>query len=434
MDTKARYIAKVLRDHGYQAVYAGGVVRDKLLGKESHDIDIATSATPDQVEALFEKTIPVGKAFGVVRVLIDGDEFEVATFRSDFGTDGRRPERVEFSSIEEDAKRRDFTINGLFYDPIDDKVIDYVGGKGDLEKGVIRFIGDPEARIAEDRLRILRGIRFAVRFGFEIESETYAAIKKHAATVLEVSAERIQQELIKIIEIGKPRKAMELLFDSGLIKYILPEIEVIKGVPQDPIWHPEGDVLEHTIRVMEALVGESLEVQFGGLFHDVGKPMTTIVEGDRIRTPGHAKEGAAITRQVLERLKFSTKFVEYVGELVYDHMKFLSVKDMRKAAQKRFFAEEHFQDLRKIHIADQKAGSLIFDTVKLVDELYEKFQREDLKPKPFVDGRDLIAIGFTQGRAIGELKTEIYDRQLEGEFLDRDAALQFARNRFGGAI
>lgn len=433
MDRVARYIAQVLKDNGHQAVFCGGVVRDMILELPNHDVDVCTSATPDQVEALFDKTLSIGKSFGVIVVIVDGVQVEVATFRTDgIYKDGRRPESVEFSSMEEDAKRRDFTINGLFYDPIEDMVIDHVGGIRDLQKGVIRFIGDPEARIAEDRLRILRGVRFAIRFGFEIEPETLAAIKRNADKVLEVSAERIQQELIKIVELGKPRKALELLSESGILKHILPEIEALKKCKQDPVWHPEGDTLEHTIRVMENLVGESLELQFSALFHDVGKPETTIVEDGRIKSPGHAKAGAAITRQILERLKFSNKFIDYVGELVYDHMKIIHITEMRKSAQKKFFAQESYLDLRKLHIADKKAGSGDTYLIEEADELYAKFQAESLKPKPFVDGRDLIAIGFTQGRAIGALKDEIYDLQLEGILASRESALSYAKGKFEG--
>lgn len=427
----ARKIAETLKARGFQAVYAGGYVRDMLLGLESHDIDIATDARPEDVEEIFERTIPVGKSFGVVRVLEELVEFEIATFRTDgIYTDGRRPDSVEFSSIEEDAKRRDFTINGLFYDPIEDKVLDFVGGKADLEKGIVRFIGDPEERIEEDRLRILRGIRFAVRFGFEIEKETFAAIKRNAYRISDVSMERIQQELVKMVELGKPRKVIELLSESGLLREILPEIAILKGVPQDPIWHPEGDVMEHTIRVMEGLVGKSLELQFAGFFHDVGKPETTSI-GGRITTPGHAKVGAGITRAVLERLKFPTKFVEYVGELVYQHMQIINVTEMKKSKQKMFFAQDHYPDLRELHIADKMGGMGDLSELKEVDAIWERLKLESLKPEPFVSGRDLLDLGFSTGTILGILKQELYERQLEGEFPDREAALSFAKSRLG---
>ena len=296
-------ILKKLVDNGFQALYAGGYVRDKVLGlPDSGDIDIATNARPETVSRLFGQTISVGEQFGVIIVVMEGIPFEVATFRSDIGiSDGRHPAEIVFTDARSDALRRDFTINGMFYDPISDKIIDYVGGQEDLTEGIIRFIGDPEERIAEDKLRILRAIRFAVRFGFQLEKQTFKAIQSHASEIAQVSMERIQQELVKMLEIGKPRQMIELLYESRILHYILPEIEDLKDVPQDPKWHPEGDVLEHTIRVMEGLVGKSIELQLAGLFHDVGKPMSTIISEDKISTPEHAKVGADITREILER-------------------------------------------------------------------------------------------------------------------------------------
>ncbi len=430
MKTKAIRIIQVLKSHNHQAVFAGGFVRDMIMNLDSYDIDIATDATPDQVESYFKNTIPVGKKFGIVKVLIDGTEFEVATFRNDgIYLDGRRPESVSFSSIEEDAKRRDFTINSLFYDPIEDKILDYVGGQEDLTEGIIRFIGDPEERIAEDKLRILRAIRFAVRFGFQLEKQTFKAIQSHASEIAQVSMERIQQELVKMLEIGKPRQIIELLYESRILHYILPEIEDLKGVPQDPKWHPEGDVFEHTIRVMEGLVGKSIELQLTGWFHDVGKPMSTIISEGKISTPEHAKVGADITREILERLKFPSKTINYVSKLVYDHMKITSVLEMRKSRQKMFFAQENYEDLRALHIADKMGGSGDLSHLKEIDELKAKYELESLRPVPFVTGRDLIQLGYTSGRVLGDLKTEIYERQLEGEFKDKSEAIEFAKMR-----
>ena len=305
MEKQAIQIIETLKSNGFQAVFAGGYVRDMLLVAKSGDIDIATNALPEQVESLFEKTVPVGKAFGVIVVVIDNFEFEVATFRNDGQySDGRRPDSVEFSSIEEDAKRRDFTINGLFYDPVDAKVLDFVNGESDIKAGIVRFIGDAEARIAEDKLRLLRGVRFALRFDFDLEQASYEAIKKNAEQVSLVSKERIMAELVKMMKLEKPRRMFELLFDTGLIHYVLPDIEALQGVEQDPNWHPEGDVLEHTIRVMGHLKGESLEVQFAGMFHDVSKPETAEKIDGRITNREHARIGAKKTREILEALKF----------------------------------------------------------------------------------------------------------------------------------
>ena len=434
METKAIQVARVLQANGHEAVFAGGWVRDMVMGVPCNDIDIATSATPDQVEALFEKTIPVGKSFGVVRVIFEGEEFEVATFRTDSATsDGRRPDSVEFSTMEEDAKRRDFTIGGMFFDPMKKVVIDFVGGRKDIEAGRLRFIGDPHQRIQEDKLRLLRAVRFAVRFGFEIDPESFEAICERHGEVAQVSSERIQEELVKMLKLGKPRQVVELLMATGMMGVILPEIRALKGVQQDPMWHPEGDVLEHTIRVLEGLVGEPVELQLAGLFHDVGKPETTIVEGDRVKTPGHAKAGASIARDILARLKFPKKVIEGVGELVYSHMAIISVPDMRKARQRRFLAREDFEALRKLHIADKQGGSGGTDSIDALDAVVEKFAHEEKRPTPFVDGRDLIEIGFKEGKEIGALKEELFDLQLEGSLTDRESALKFARERFEGA-
>jgi len=430
MEKQAIQIIETLKSNGFQAVFAGGYVRDMLLVAKSGDIDIATNALPEQVESLFEKTVPVGKAFGVIVVVIDNFEFEVATFRNDGQySDGRRPDSVEFSSIEEDAKRRDFTINGLFYDPVDAKVLDFVNGESDIKAGIVRFIGDAEARIAEDKLRLLRGVRFALRFDFDLEQASYEAIKKNAEQVSLVSKERIMAELVKMMKLEKPRRMFELLFDTGLIHYVLPDIEALQGVEQDPNWHPEGDVLEHTIRVMGHLKGESLEVQFAGMFHDVSKPETAEKIDGRITNREHARIGAKKTREILEALKFPKKFIEYVGELVYDHMKMLHVQGMRKAKQKRFFAQDNFSDLRALHIADEKGGFNDLSIIEYVDALKVEYEKVSLQPIPFIDGRDLIAIGFVQGKLIGAVKKEIYDLQLEGTITTKEDALEFAKNR-----
>ena len=432
MEKQAIQIVETLKANGFQAVFAGGFVRDMLLSVSSGDIDIATDALPEQVESLFEKTVAVGKSFGVIVVIVDGIEFEVCTFRNDGKySDNRHPESVEFSSIEEDAKRRDFTINGLFYDPIDGKLLDFVDGEKDLKAGIIRFIGDAEARISEDKLRILRGVRFALRFGFDLEESTYAAIKRNAKNILLVSKERIRDEIIKMVKLDKPEKMFELLFDTGLIHYVLPEIEKLKGVKQDPEWHPEGDVFCHTVKVMENLKGESLEVLFAGMFHDIGKPETFEVINGRITNREHAKIGAKKTRDILEGLKFPNKFIEYVGELVYDHMRMLNVKGMKKSKQKRFFSQDNFSDLMALHIADEKGGFNDLSIIEKVNELILEYGEQSLKPEPLIDGRDLIGIGFCQGALIGQVKTEIYDMQLEGQINTKDEALEYARNKLG---
>ena len=292
MQTQALEIVKRLRDHGYQAVYAGGCVRDMILGLTPADYDVATDALPEIVESLFEKTLPVGKNFGVIIVIIDDVQVEVATFRTDSATsDGRRPDSVVFSSMEEDAKRRDLTINGMFYDPIKEELIDCVKGHEDIHDKIIRLIGDPEARIAEDKLRMLRVVRFAAKLGFSVDSATMRTVKAHSSEIKQVSAERITEELQKILRTGNYRKAVDLLFETGLIDHILPEITAMKGCEQPVDYHPEGDVLEHTILALESLpIDASDELRMGVLLHDVGKPPTQTFE-DRIRFSGHDPTG-----------------------------------------------------------------------------------------------------------------------------------------------
>lgn len=428
MSDSALFIVKTLQDKGYTTVYAGGCVRDMLLGKEPHDIDIASNATPDEVEFLFDKTVPVGKSFGVVRVIVNNYEFEVATFRNDGNySDGRRPDSVSFSSIEDDAGRRDFTINGMFYDPIAGKVLDFVGGESDLRNSILQFIGNPNERIEEDRLRILRGIRFSIRFGFDLGEETFNAIKTNASRIHDVSQERISQELVKIIELGKPRQAMLLLDQSGLLKEILPEIYALKGVRQDPIWHPEGDTFSHTLLVMENLVGKSIELQFAGLFHDVGKPSTTVI-GDRITSRGHAQVGADMTRDILHGMKFSNTFTEAVADLVYHHMDIISMVKAKKATQKKFMSKPNYKDIRELYIADKMGSSGDLSSLEKLDSISKSFEGQSLKPAPFITGKDLIDIGFVPGKNLGNIKDAIYDKQLEGEVTSKEDAIGYAKS------
>ena len=431
MKNKAIKILKILKSHNHQAVFAGGYVRDMIMGFESHDIDIATDASPDLIESYFDKTIPIGKSFGVVRVLMDGTEFEVATFRNDGQyKDGRRPDSVSFSSMKEDAKRRDFTINGLFYDPIDDKIYDYVNGLKDIKKKIIRFIGNPEKRIQEDKLRILRALRFSIKFGFEIEKNTKKSILNHNSKILDISKERIQEEFLKMINIGQPRKMLNLLSKFKILEIIFPEISKLKDIPQDPRWHPEGTVFEHTVRVMEKLIGESMELQIAGMFHDIGKLTTTIIHTDgHISSPQHAKEGADISRRIFENLKFSNKFINYVCKLIYEHMKMITVLDMKKSTQKKFFAQENYNDLRKLHIADKLSSHLDISDLKKIDNLKQIYEKENLKPIPFINGKDLIDIGFIPGKIIGNIKKEIYNLQLEGLLTDKKSAIKYAINK-----
>lgn len=428
----AKYIIQRLKDSGYDAYVAGGACRDMVLNVKPNDIDIVTSAKPDDIESVFsdKRCLSVGKAFGVIVVIIEDIEYEIATMRIDSKiSDGRRPDSVEFTSdLELDAQRRDFTINGLFYDPISDKVIDYIGGVEDIKKGLVRFIGDPESRIQEDKLRMLRGIRFAIRFG-SVESESLKAIKKHAHEIGSVSKERIQEELVKMLKLGKPRRVIELLKETGLMQEILPEFIPMFTTEQSPEYHPEGVVSEHVILVMEHLVNEPVELQLAAFLHDIGKPLTTAVDPvtGKISSKGHAEEGAKLAKEILKRLKFSNEVVDLVYKLVYDHMKIISIEGMKKSTRKKFFAEDHFPMLLKLHEADRKGGCDRTDTLEFVKKLIKEYGKEPIKPKPFIDGKDIIFLGLNEGKEIGKVKELLYDMQLEGDLLNRESALLKAK-------
>ncbi len=431
MEQKAINIIKTLKDAGFEAVFAGGFVRDKLLNIPSHDIDIATSATPDQVEALFDKTYAVGKSFGVIIVSVEGEEFEVATFRKDSpeSSDGRHPDSVTFSSMYEDAQRRDLTINGMFYDPIEDKLMDFVGGKKDLNAGIIRLIGDPIKRIQEDKLRILRVIRFAVRFNYTIASTTFKAVKSHAAEINEVSNERIFKEIVQILKARNPRRAIDLLFKTGLITHILPEVEAMKGTEQPEDYHPEGDVLEHTIMVLENTPEDaSEELLLGALLHDVGKPPTFQRAPDRIRFNAHDVKGAVIASTILRRFKSSKECHDRVTALVGDHMKFMSVQNMRVAKLKRLFRKDYFNEHMDLHKADCLSSHGSLHNWTFLNEM--EFPPEEIKPERLVTGHDLLELGFKAGPLFREILEKIEDLQLEGEVSTREEAFEIIQKDY----
>ena len=361
LEAAARAIVHRLHDAGFTALYAGGCVRDRLLGKEPHDCDIATNAKPAEVQALFPRTVAVGAHFGVIVVLEGGHEFQVASFRADgLYIDGRHPETITFSTPEQDAQRRDFTINGLFYDPLAEKLIDYVGGQRDLEARLLRAIGNAADRFREDRLRMLRAVRFAAVLGFDIDPATWRAVCANASQIHEVSAERIREELVKIFVSPHRVRGFDLLDDSGLLHEILPEVEALKGCEQPPQFHPEGDVFKHT-RIMLGLLPSvvSVPLVLSVLFHDIGKPATYAVDPTgRIRFSGHDKLGAEMTAQIMERLRFSRAEIDATVEAVANHMVFKDVKEMRVAKLKRFMARPTFDD-ELVHRVDcQQHGML----------------------------------------------------------------------------
>lgn len=427
----ARRIVQRLRDAGHLAYYAGGCVRDRLRGQEPHDYDVATDARPEKVQALFPHTYAVGAAFGVIVVHEDGHNIEVATFRSDEAyVDGRRPTGVVFTTAREDAERRDFTVNGMFYDPLADEVIDYVGGERDLAAHVLRAIGDPEARFREDRLRMLRAVRFATVLGFEIEPATWRAVCANAKHIHQVSAERVREELVKTLVHPHRLRGFDLLDESGLLHEILPEMDALKGCTQPEQFHPEGDVFVHT-RIMLGLLPPqevSAPLVFSVLLHDIDKPTTrTVDETGRIRFNGHDKLGAETTKRIMERLRFSRVEIDATAEAVAQHMVFKDVQQMRVAKLKRFMARPHFDDEMELHRVDCTSSHGMLDNYDYVRAKREEFAHEPLIPEPLITGHDLIALGLKPGPQFKEILETVQSRQLEGTLADRDAALAWVR-------
>ena len=429
----ARSIAKTLKDKGFTAYFAGGCVRDHLMGRRPQDFDIATTAKPEEVEKIFRRTIPVGKQFGVMIVVEEEIPFEVATFRCEGGyQDGRHPTQVSFTQPEEDAKRRDFTVNGMFYDPSLEKVIDFVGGMKDLPKKVIRAIGDPEARFEEDKLRLLRAIRFASTLGFEIETKTWEALRKNASKIHEVSPERIREELVKIFTRSGAARGFMLLSESGLMKEILPEVEAMRGVKQPENFHPEGDVFEHTRLLLEHLHPPvSAILAFSALFHDIGKPKTSAIRKGRLTFYEHSEEGAKIACEIMRRLRFSNEEIDGVSECVANHMKFMDVQKMRAGKLKQFISRPYFNEEMELHRVDCTASHGMLDNLTFLQGKLKEYEHEELKPKPLVNGNDLIELGMKPGRAMKPILEELYELQLEGTHKTREEALTWLRQKIG---
>ena len=433
MLSTARTLVDRLRAAGHVAYFAGGCVRDLVRGQPPKDIDIATDARPGQVQKIFHRTYAVGAHFGVVVVLENDLQFEVATFRADgVYLDGRHPAEVHFSSPEEDAQRRDFTINGMFYDPPNEKVIDYVGGRQDLTARLVRAIGDPAQRFAEDRLRLLRAIRFATVLEFEIEAATWDAIVGAAETIGQISAERIREELVRIFLSPQRTRGWDLLDASGLMKQILPELEAMKGCEQPPQFHPEGDVFKHTRLMLGLLPNDvSLPLVLSVLFHDIGKPPTASVDPEgRIRFNGHDRIGAEMTEALMERLRFSRAEIEATVEAVRQHMVFKDVPNMRVAKLKRFIARPTFVDELELHRVDCASSHGMLDNYEFLRQKQEEFANEPIIPPPLVTGDDLIALGLKPGPRFGEILEAVETRQLEGELRDRDEAVAWVREKY----
>jgi len=446
----AENICRKLRESGHQAYLVGGCVRDLLLGREPVDYDVATDARPERVQELFPQSIGVGAKFGVVLVCAPQEQedaekasptVEVATFRCDIGySDGRHPDRVEYSrSPEEDVRRRDFTINGLMLDPQNGEVLDFVGGRDDLRAGMVRAIGAPEVRFAEDKLRMIRAVRFAARFSYAIEPATFTAIQSAAPQITEVSAERLRDELTKLLTEGAGRRAFELLDQSQLLCVLLPEVARMKGVAQPPQYHPEGDVWIHTLIMLERLPAPisparvSPTLAWGVLLHDVGKPPTFVSAertGDRIRFNGHAEIGALMSVEICGRLRFSRAESEQIESLVANHMRFKDVFQMRPATLKRFVRLPQFEEHLELHRLDCLSSHGLLDAYEFVRRFILETPPEEVRPARLIGGEELKEMGYRPGPLFKEILDSVEEAQLDGRIKTREDALDLVRTAF----
>ena len=427
----ANSIIHTLRASRRQAYLVGGCVRDLLLGCKPKDFDVATDAPPGEILKLFPGSGCVGAHFGVVLVHEEGAQVEVATFRSDRDyADGRRPTSVHFESDpREDAARRDFTINGMMMDPETHAVLDYVDGQADLERHIVRAIGNPEVRFREDHLRLLRAVRFAARLDFEIEPATFEAIRRNHALIRTVSAERVRDELIRILTEGGARRGFELLDATGLLDDLLPEVAAMKGVAQPPEFHPEGDVWVHTLLLLEKLDHASPSLALGALLHDVGKPPTFRI-AERIRFDGHVEAGVELAHGILERLRISRSDTDQVEALIANHMRFKDAPRMKESTLKRFLRLPKFEEHLELHRLDCLSAHGQLDNYHLVRRKLEELPQEQLKPKPLLTGDDLIAEGYQPGPIFSEILRAVEDAQLEARIHSRDEAVDLVKRTF----
>jgi poly(A) polymerase len=441
-------IIRTLRERGFQAYLCGGCVRDLLLDREPADYDVTTDATPDQVMRIFPETYAVGAQFGVVLVPIpEGSAtgnatsevspkagvVEVATFRSDVGySDGRHPDQVRYSKDpREDVARRDFTINGLLMDPISGEVLDFVGGREDLAAHLVRTIGDPELRFGEDKLRMLRAIRFAARFDYSIHPATFAAIQKLASQIHQVSHERVRDELTKMLTEGHARQAFLLLDDSELLREILPEISAMKGVEQPPQFHPEGDVFVHTLLLLQNLPHPcSPTLAWGALLHDVGKPPTFRVAPDRIRFDGHVEVGVKMAEEICRRLRFSNEDTEQILALVNHHMRFAHLTQMKESNLKKFLRMPGFEEHLDLHRMDCQSSHGDLTSYKFAKERLATIPPEKMRPTPLLTGDDLIEAGYAPGPRFKEILAAVEDGQLESRLQSKHEAMEFVGREF----
>ncbi len=442
-------IVRRLRAEGHEAFLVGGCVRDIIRGVTPQDFDIVTAARPEQVGALFARTIPIGARFGVVLVIEGGRPYEVAAFRVETGyDDGRRPSQVAFATAEEDVRRRDFTVNGLLMDPETGRIIDYVDGRRDIERRLIRTIGNPVERFAEDHLRMLRAVRFTAALGFTIDPETLAAIRRQAPAVRRISAERIREELNRILTSGGAREGMELLDESGLLQEILPEIMALKGVDQPPAFHPEGDVWEHTLRMLAFLPGkEELGRKMSSawrdhdfqrtclawavVLHDTGKAVTRSENATGTHFYGHVQQGEEIAAAILRRLRFSGEETETILALVRGHMLFMNVQEMRPNRLKRFLRQPDFLLHLELHRLDCLGSHGLLDHHEFCLRKLGEYSAEELRPSPLLTGKDLIEMGYAPGPVFREILRAVEDAQLSGEVVDTEEARCLVQRRWG---
>ncbi len=420
-------VIAILRESHFDAFTVGGSVRDRMLDKIPYDVDVATNARPQDIQNIFNKTIPVGISFGVVIVMLDSVQVEVATFRDDGQyQDGRHPREIMFSNAERDAQRRDFTINALFYDPCSKTIRDYVDGLSDLDNKKIKAIGDPHQRFNEDYLRMLRAIRFTAHLDFELDSATFTAIKNNASKIMQISVERIFSELNKILTGYNADIAFLLLDKTNLLHYVLPEIENLKGVKQPPEFHPEGDVWVHTLMMLKSLNQPSSELAWGTLLHDIGKPPTfTFNKNGRESFPSHAKVGAQMTNKILKRFRCSNEFIESVNTLVYYHMSFGDVKNMKQSTLRRMLARKTFSTELELHRIDCLNSHKKLDNYFFLQTKVKEFENESPVPKPLLSGHDIIKLGIPEGKRIGILLKNLEECQLNREINSRDEALEW---------
>jgi poly(A) polymerase len=429
---KAISIVRRLRQEGYEAYLAGGCVRDMLLKKLPQDYDIATNAKPEDIRRVFPKTIPVGEQFGVILVLVDDESFEVASFRHDGPyLDGRRPSHVRYGSLEEDVFRRDFTINGMVYDPVEDRVIDLVEGQKDLERRSIRAIGNAHQRFEEDRLRMIRAVRFAASLKFDIDLSTFAAVKQLAATITQISWERIGEEVTRILTEGGARRGFELLDETGLLAVLLPEIAVMKRTQQSPDYHPEGNVFNHTLLLLNHLDAPSETLAYGCLLHDVAKPVCLRQEADRVTFYGHTEKGAEMAEEILMRLKRSRAVSERVSYLVRNHLRHVQAPQMRLSTLKRFLREEGIEELLELARIDALSSNGDLQYYRFCKERLGELKEEEIRPTPLVRGDDLIALGLTPGPIFADILRQVEDAQLGGELTSREQALEWIQRHYG---